>query len=74
MAVSGEAARTVQAAGEGEVPFLATAARALLLAALSNTAVKGGLSVALGGPDLRRIAIPAFGAMLGAGVLGLLLA
>jgi uncharacterized membrane protein (DUF4010 family) len=75
VAVAGEARRAVVAAPPaGEVPFLSTAARALLLATLANTAVKGGMAAALGDPALRRRAIPAFAGMLGAGVAGFLLA
>ncbi|HYE96290.1 MAG TPA: MgtC/SapB family protein [Rubricoccaceae bacterium] len=36
-----------------------TAARAIVLAAMSNTLVKGGLVLTLGGPRLRRLLLPA---------------
>ena len=75
VAVAGEARRAVLAADPpGEVPFLSTATRALVLAMMANTAVKGGLAAALGSRELRRLVVPALGAMLGAGAIALVLA
>lgn len=46
----------------------AVAARAVTLAALSNTVVKGGIAIALGSASLRRYILPTFGAVLVVGV------
>ena len=46
----------------------AVAARAVTLAALSNTVVKGGIAISLGGASLRRYILPIFGAVLVVGV------
>jgi uncharacterized membrane protein (DUF4010 family) len=63
---------TVQAASQarelGADAFLPTAATAILLAALSNTAVKGAMTLALGAPDLRRLTLPAFLFVVGVGL------
>ncbi|MBC7220937.1 MgtC/SapB family protein [Candidatus Bipolaricaulota bacterium] len=45
-----------------------TAGRAIVVAAMANTAVKGGMVVVLGGRSLRRAIAPALAAMLVAGV------
>jgi len=47
---------------------LSTAARAIVLAAMSNTAVKGGIVLTGGSLALRRALLPAFGLMLVTGV------
>jgi uncharacterized membrane protein (DUF4010 family) len=47
----------------------ATAANAVLLAALANTLLKGGMSIALGSPSLRRVMAPGTLLMLAAGTL-----
>jgi len=44
------------------------AARAVTLAVLSNTVVKGGIAISLGSTSLRRYILPIFGAVLGVGV------
>ena len=44
------------------------AARAVTLAALSNTLVKGGIAVSLGSASLRRYILPIFGAVLVVGI------
>jgi uncharacterized membrane protein (DUF4010 family) len=46
----------------------AVAARAVTLAALSNTVVKGGIAISLGCASLRRYILPIFGAILVVGV------
>ncbi|MDH4136076.1 MAG: MgtC/SapB family protein [Anaerolineae bacterium] len=46
----------------------AVAARAVTLAALSNTVVKGGIAISLGSASLRRYILPIFGAVLVVGV------
>ena len=51
----------------GDLP-LSTAARAVVLAAMANTAVKGGIVLALGAPGLRRAVLPGLLAMLATGV------
>lgn len=50
------------------------AARGIVIAALVNTAVKGGLAAAIAGREMARRVLPAFGLTLAAGVLGLFLA
>ncbi len=45
-----------------------TAARAIVLAAMSNTAAKGGLVLLGGSPGLRKVLLPGFLLMLGAGL------
>lgn len=55
-------------AGQGGVEA-AAAANAVLLAALANTLLKGGLSISLGSPGLRRVMAPGTLLMLAAGVL-----
>ncbi len=62
----------VQAARQGAQeaagsPFLAVATRAILLAMIANTVVKGVLTVTLGARELRRCTIPAFAAMAAVG-------
>jgi len=47
---------------------LGTAARAIVLAAMSNTAVKGGIVLTSGSPALRKALWPGFVLMLVAGV------
>jgi uncharacterized membrane protein (DUF4010 family) len=63
---------TVQAASQakesGNEAFVPVAVTAILLAALSNTAVKGGLTVAVGAPALRRLTLPAFLFVLAVGL------
>jgi uncharacterized membrane protein (DUF4010 family) len=49
------------------------AARAVLIAVLANTLVKGALAVFLGAPELRRVMAPAVGVILAAGAIGALL-
>jgi len=51
----------------GDLP-LSTAARAVVLAAMANTAVKGGIVLVLGAPGLRRAVLPGLLAMLATGV------
>jgi len=55
----------LSAAGETALPV---AARAVVLAALANTAVKGGMVLALGAPALRRALLPSLGTMLAFGL------
>ena len=55
-------------AGQGGVDAGA-AANAVLLAALANTLLKGGLSISLGSPGLRRVMAPGTLLMLAAGAL-----
>lgn len=55
-------------AGEGGVEA-AAAANAVLLAALANTLLKGGVSASLGSPELRRSLLPGMLLMLAAGAL-----
>jgi uncharacterized membrane protein (DUF4010 family) len=63
---------TVQSASQAReadgVAFLPTAATAILLAALSNTAAKGAMTLALGAPELRRLTLPAFLFVVGVGL------
>ena len=47
---------------------LSTAARAIVLAAMSNTAVKGGIVLSSGAPALRRAVWPGFVLMLATGI------
>ena len=47
---------------------LTTAARAIVLAAMSNTVVKGGIVLLSGGPELRRVLLPGFLLILVTGV------
>ncbi|MBU0494004.1 MAG: MgtC/SapB family protein [Chloroflexi bacterium] len=47
----------------------AVAARAVVLAALANTAVKAGIALALGSPALRKYIAVTFGALFGVGAL-----
>jgi uncharacterized membrane protein (DUF4010 family) len=49
------------------------AARAVVLATVSNTVVKGGMAMSLGAPLLRRYAVPIFGSMVLSGVVSALL-
>ncbi len=51
------------------VPFLATAATAIVLAMLSNTVVKGSLTVTIGAKELRRYTVTSFAAMVVVGVI-----
>jgi len=62
-----------QGAGAAPAPFLAAATRAILLAMIANTVVKGALSVALGSRELRRFTVPAFAAMAAVGAAATLL-
>jgi len=48
------------------------AARTIVIAAISNTLVKGAIAAATGAPALRRILLPALAAILAAGALGAL--
>ena len=74
VAVAGEASRAVHAAGAaGDPPFLATAARVLVVAMLANTVVKGALVAALGSPEARRLTVRSMGAVLAAGAGALLI-
>lgn len=57
----------------GAAAFLSTAATAVVLAMVSNTVVKGGMTVALGSRDLRRYTLPCFAALVAAGVAAALL-
>jgi uncharacterized membrane protein (DUF4010 family) len=45
------------------------AARTILIAVLSNTAVKGGMAVFMGAPELRRVMLPITGLLLVVGVI-----
>jgi uncharacterized membrane protein (DUF4010 family) len=49
------------------------ASRAVVLATVSNTLVKGGMAIALGAPVLRRYVVPIFGSLVIGGVLSALL-
>jgi uncharacterized membrane protein (DUF4010 family) len=53
--------------GEGGLD-LSTAARAVVLAAMSNTAVKGGIVLTSGASTLRRVMLPGLVLMLAAGI------
>lgn len=55
-------------AAEGGV-IAAAASQAVLLAALANTLLKGGMSLFLGSPELRRATVPGLALMVGAGLL-----
>jgi uncharacterized membrane protein (DUF4010 family) len=57
----------------GDPSATAAAARTVVIAAIANTLVKGGIAGFLGAPALRRIMLPALAAILGAGALGALL-
>ena len=72
---AGELAKSeAGAAGvEGAAATLSAAAAACVLGVLSNTLVKGGMTMTLGAPELRRYTIPAFGAMAAASVAVFLL-
>jgi uncharacterized membrane protein (DUF4010 family) len=52
---------------------LSTAARAIVLAAMSNTVVKGGIVLSSGSSALRKALLPGFGAMLVVGTVAALL-
>lgn len=56
----------LSSAGGGLAP--ATAARAIVMAAMSNTVAKGGIVLASGSPGLRRALLPGFLLMLAAGL------
>jgi uncharacterized membrane protein (DUF4010 family) len=58
--------------GTGDIP-IDVAARAVVLAAVSNTLVKGGMAVTLGTPALRRYAIAIFGSLAVVGIISALL-
>jgi uncharacterized membrane protein (DUF4010 family) len=49
---------------------LDVAARAVVIAAVSNTILKGLLASSMGAPELRRVVLPALGAILAAGAFG----
>ena len=49
---------------------LPVAARTVVIAAVANTLLKGGLAAFLGAPELRRVVLPATAAILAAGALG----
>jgi uncharacterized membrane protein (DUF4010 family) len=51
-------------AGTGGGIGISTATRAVVLAAISNTIVKGGIALSIGSVTLRRALLPPFGAML----------
>jgi uncharacterized membrane protein (DUF4010 family) len=53
---------------QGDANQTAIAARAILIAAMANTLVKSGMTVALGSPALRRLTLPISGALVAAGV------
>jgi len=49
---------------------LPVAARTVVIAAVANTLLKGVMAASLGAPELRRVILPALGAILGAGAVG----
>jgi len=51
----------------GTASFLSTAATAVVLAMVSNTVVKGGMTAVLGARELRRWTVPSFAALAAAG-------
>jgi uncharacterized membrane protein (DUF4010 family) len=58
----------------GGAEQISTAARAIVIAALSNTVAKGVMAASLGSPELRRIMVPATAALLAVGLAATLLA
>ena len=58
----------------GGVEPLATAASAIVIAALSNTLAKGVMASAFGSPELRRIMVPATAILLAVGLVAAWLA
>jgi uncharacterized membrane protein (DUF4010 family) len=54
--------------GQADGVSLSIAARAIVLAAMSNTVVKGGIVLATGSTSLRRVLLPGFVLMLVTGV------
>jgi len=54
---------------QAEPGMLAAAARAILIAVLSNTLVKAGMAVSLGSPELRRSFLPAASLLVAVGAL-----
>jgi uncharacterized membrane protein (DUF4010 family) len=66
VAAAGDAQRMRDGGDPGAEAFLGAVAGATLLAMLANTVVKGILAATLGSPELRRAALPAFGAMAAA--------
>jgi uncharacterized membrane protein (DUF4010 family) len=54
----------------GDPARSAVAGRAVVIAAVSNTILKGVLAASMGAPELRRIIVPATVAILAAGALG----
>jgi uncharacterized membrane protein (DUF4010 family) len=48
-------------------------ARAIMMAAMANTAVKGGIVLFTGSPELRRATLPGLAAMLAAGAVAIFL-
>jgi uncharacterized membrane protein (DUF4010 family) len=49
---------------------LNVASRTVLIAVVSNTLLKGAVAASLGAPELRRVIVPALGAILAAGAAG----
>jgi len=54
----------------GDAASLPVAARTVVIAVVSNTLLKGVMAASLGAPELRRVILPAVGAILGAGAIG----
>jgi uncharacterized membrane protein (DUF4010 family) len=54
---------------QGDPSMVAVAARAIVIAAMSNTLVKAGMAVSLGSPELRRSFLPAASLLVVVGVL-----
>jgi len=52
---------------------VATSARAIVVAVMTNTLVKSGMAIGLGSPELRRITLPISGLLLVVGIAGALL-
>jgi uncharacterized membrane protein (DUF4010 family) len=53
----------------GDAGHLEAAARTIMIAVLSNTAVKGGIACATGAPTLRKVMLPVTGLLLAAGAV-----
>lgn len=58
---------------QGDAGMTGAAARAILIAILSNTLVKTGMAASLGSPELRRAILPAASALLAVGAVAVLL-
>jgi uncharacterized membrane protein (DUF4010 family) len=54
----------------GDAATLPIASRTVLIAVVSNTLLKGAVAASLGAPELRRVILPALGAILAAGAAG----